>query len=88
MALVVLCMFTGGMVDPLSKIKARVNKNNKRIDAKIQDRQIQRDLEVAAIEEKYRETIDRFDQAQERKMHTMMNNPKRLAKWLTELSRQ
>jgi hypothetical protein len=75
------------IVDPISDIKTAVEENNRKIDAEIMAAQIERDRELAEIEQKYKETLAALDDDQRERAERYRRNPKRLARWLTGLAK-
>jgi hypothetical protein len=78
----------GGRVsDPLSDIRNAVDENNLKIDAEIAEAQIERDRQLAKIEEKHRETLAALDEDQKKRAEQYRRNPRRLSRWLTGLAK-
>ena len=75
------------IVDPISDIKTAVEENNRKIDAEIMAAQIERDRELAEIDQKYKETLAALDDDQRERAERYRRNPKRLARWLTGLAK-
>jgi len=77
----------GKRATPVDNIKDAIDRNNEEIDAEIEQARQQHVAEVVRIEREHQEAVAALDEEQERKRQELRRNPKKLAKWLTELSR-
>jgi flagellar biosynthesis/type III secretory pathway M-ring protein FliF/YscJ len=77
----------GKMADPLSDIKEAVQRNNEQIDAEIAAAETVRDEQIRRIEEEHQEQIATLTEDQEQRRQQLRRNPRRMARWLTNLAR-
>jgi hypothetical protein len=77
----------GRILDPLTDIKDAVDRNNRHIDGEILEAEHQREEAIERIEAEHREQLEKLDEDQQRRRTELRRNPKKLARWLTNLAK-
>jgi Sec-independent protein translocase protein TatA len=93
--LVVVAFIVGGflfrkngkiVINPLRDIRKAIDENNRRIDAELIQAEYDKEAEIARIEKKHADTIAKLDEDQQARREELRANPRRLARWLTNLT--
>jgi len=77
----------GTIIDPLSDLNEAINRNNEQINSELTHARDVRDQEVQRIETEYKTQIEQLNETQRNQYNEMRQNPKKAAKWLTNLAR-
>lgn len=76
----------GRRATPVDNIKDAIDRNNEEIDAEIEQARQEHIADIVRVEREHQAAIDELNEEQEQKRQELRRNPKKLAKWLTDLS--
>jgi Sec-independent protein translocase protein TatA len=74
------------VINPLRDIRKAIDENNRRIDAELVQAEYDKEAEIARIEKEHADTIAKLDADQQARREELRANPRRLARWLTNLT--
>jgi hypothetical protein len=77
----------GTIKDPLSDIKDAVRRHDDQVDVELREAQRQKEEQIRQIEQEHAAEIAKLTAEQEAKRDELRRNPKKLARWLTNLAR-